>query len=138
MPFHPAPIGNWNHNQFANNKDRNIYNHNPNNIKYMFISRMSLTTTEQNVCEFLLNSLGVHCVSCRLIIGRTNGAPNFLSFKIGLSHSDFTRVSQQNVWPPGMVVREFVDKPSNNAVLPMVNQTRLPQQTVQSQNFYPN
>jgi hypothetical protein len=93
-----------------------------NMIKYIFVSRLSLTTTETNVLDFFLSQLGVRCLSCHKINGRANGTPNFISFKVGLMNRDFARVLQHNVWPPGMLVREFVDRQNNFAVLPGIAQ----------------
>jgi hypothetical protein len=105
---------------------------------------MSLITTEQSVYNFLLSYVGVRSLSCQRIRGRTNSSPSFLSFKIGLNYNDFIRVLQQNEWPPGMIVREFVEQPDNYAVLPSVvvpQQQRLQfpasQQSAQLQCFYP-
>jgi hypothetical protein len=99
---------------------------------------MSLSTTEQNISAFLFSFLRVRCLSCRLMKGRSNVTPSYLSFKIGLSYDDFSRVILQNAWPPGMLVREFVDKTENLAVLPMLNQLQQPPQPAQLQNFYMN
>jgi hypothetical protein len=70
--------------------------------------------------NFLLSFVGMRNISCLRIRGRANSSPSFLSFKIGLNYNDFLRVLQHNEWPPGMIVREFVEMPDNYAVLPSV------------------
>jgi hypothetical protein len=126
LPTHPNPVSNWNNNsQFAN-----VTKNNNNSVKHIFVSRLSLITTEQNVFDFFLSSLGVRCITCHKIKGRTNMNPNFLSFKVGITNIDFARIIQQRNWPQGMIVREFIDQQTNFAVLPSANQYQ------QTQNFY--
>jgi hypothetical protein len=106
-----------------------------NAIKYIFVSRLSLTTTERDVFDFFLSQLGVRCVSCHKINGRANGRPNFVSFKVGLMNGDFIRALQPNVWPTGLIVREFVDRRDNYPVLPGFSQLPSSHQPAHWQQF---
>jgi len=71
-----------------------------------------------------------------MIKGRANGLPSYLSFKVGLAVNDFARVIQQHAWPPGMIVREFIQKTDNVATLPWLNPIQQQQQSTRLQNFY--
>jgi hypothetical protein len=137
IPTRTLPTSNWPSNQNAGafllsnaNGRSNVID---NAVKCLFVSRLALSTTTQELSDFILRTSGAQTIFCHQMRPRTN-SPSYLSFKVGLNEFDFNRVLQHIRWPSNVLVREFMNETNNRATLSSFNNfaPRLP--NVQNSN----
>lgn len=85
--------------------------------KYIYASKFSNATLPAAVSKFLSEKLGVSedVFDCRLLVSANKDVSllNFVSFKIGIDPELFQKLLQPDIWPCGVLVREFVHRPKN-------------------------
>lgn len=85
--------------------------------KYIYASRFANSTTPDALKDYLCTKLGLSEVAfdCRLLVaaGKDVNSLNFISFKIGVNVDLYTKLLVPNIWPAGILVREFVHRSKN-------------------------
>lgn len=85
--------------------------------KYIHASRFLNSTTTDAVKKYLHNKLQLpeEEIDCRLLVAANQDVSkfNFISFKIGINPASFDKLLHPDVWPMGVVIREFVLRPKN-------------------------
>ncbi len=82
--------------------------------KWLYVSMLHPDTTEASVVKLLASGLksdaGVfNCV--KLLPKNLQYAPSFISFKIGMPEELLSKSMEPSLWPTGVAVREFVNRP---------------------------
>ena len=85
--------------------------------KFVYASRFSNNTVPEAICKFLSGKLAVSEseFECRLLVSANQDISrfNYISFKIGVHPDLFSKLLRPEVWPTGVLVREFVSRPKN-------------------------
>jgi hypothetical protein len=85
--------------------------------KYIYASKFSNTTLPSEVSKFLSKKLDVSAdlLDCRLLVSPNKDVSrlNFVSFKIGVDLELFQKLLQPDIWPCGVMVREFTFRSKN-------------------------
>lgn len=85
--------------------------------KYIYASKFANTTSVEALRSFLCSQLNIAEteVDCRLLVPANQDVTqlNFVSFKIGVNLEIFPKLLQPEIWPVGVPVREFTDRPKN-------------------------
>lgn len=85
--------------------------------KYIYASRFSNSTTDVILKTFLSTKLGLSQddIDCRLLVSANQDVSrlNFISFKVGVDPSLFNKLLKPDLWPAGVLVREFVRRSKN-------------------------
>lgn len=94
--------------------------------KAVWVSRLGPTVTEEEVRGYITANTGVasdFAVHKLVKKDRDVSTLNFVSFKIAVSAADFDILNDKNVWPQGVLVRQFVEiKPATlGAFIPTLN-----------------
>lgn len=81
--------------------------------KAVWISRLPPPTTEDEVRDYIStieSAVSPHFEVHKLVAkGRPLSELKFVSFKISVNMDDFTILNDPSVWPPGILVREFME-----------------------------
>jgi hypothetical protein len=83
-------------------------------VKWLYVSRLTPDTTEQAVTNKLASALNVdeklfNCIK----LNPRMPTPSFISFKVGMTDDLLQRSLAPEVWPTGVAVREFINRPRN-------------------------
>jgi hypothetical protein len=83
-------------------------------VKWLYVSRLDPDTTEQAVTNKLASALNVEAklFNCIKLNPRVP-FPSFISFKVGMSDELLQRSLAPEVWPKGVAIREFINRPRN-------------------------
>lgn len=85
--------------------------------KFIYASKFTNTTTPEALRKFLSGKLMVAEgeMDCRLLVaaGREVSSLSFVSFKIEVGLDLFNKLMQPDIWPSGVLVREFISRPKN-------------------------
>ena len=83
-------------------------------MKWLYVSRLHPQTSEEAVTNKLCGALTVDSneFKCVKLVPRMED-PSFISFKVGMTEELLQRSLAPEVWPPGIAVREFVNRPRN-------------------------
>lgn len=85
--------------------------------KFVYASKFNISTTSDVLCKFLSLKIGVseEDFECRILLAANQDVSrlNFVSFKIGVDPALFNKLLQPDIWPSGILVREFVNRPKN-------------------------
>ncbi|XP_052863692.1 uncharacterized protein LOC128270333 [Anopheles cruzii] len=83
---------------------------------WLFISRLSTDTTDEQVSDMVCQCLGDTDVVIRRLLARDRdiASVSFLSFKVGLPPALREKALDPATWPAGVSFREFVSKPRPN------------------------
>jgi hypothetical protein len=81
-------------------------------MKWLYVSRLHPQTSEEAVTKKLCSALNVDPseFKCVKLVPRMED-PSFISFKVGLTEELLQRSLAPEVWPPGIAVRKFVNRP---------------------------
>jgi PHD-finger len=81
-------------------------------LKWLYVSRLDPQTCEEAVTKKLSGALNVEPKSFKCVkLVPKMADPTFISFKVGMSEDLLQRSLAPEVWPPGIAVREFVNRP---------------------------
>lgn len=85
--------------------------------KFVYASKFANSTTIETLRSFLSGKLNVNedVIDCRMLVSANQDITkyNFISFKIGVDSDMFQRLLQPDLWPSGVLVREFISRPKN-------------------------
>lgn len=85
--------------------------------KYIYASKFSNNTLPAALSKFLCGKLVVSedDIDCRLLVSANKDVSllNYVSFKIGVDPNLFKKLMQPDIWPSGVLVREFFYRPKN-------------------------
>ena len=85
--------------------------------KYIYASRFASSTTTESIKKYLGRKLllAEDEMDCRLLVAANQDVSryNFISFKIGISPGMFEKLLHPDVWPKGVIIREFIERPKN-------------------------
>lgn len=85
--------------------------------KHIYASKFSNSTVPAALCKFLSGKLAVSETDfdCHLLVSANKDVSqlNFVSFKIGVDPDLFDKLLQPDIWPSGVLVREFVTRSKN-------------------------
>ena len=85
--------------------------------KLVYASKFANSTSPDGLRTFLCTKLDVpiDAIDCRLLVSANQDVSklNFVSFKIGVDPELFTKLLHPNIWPTGVLVREFISRPKN-------------------------
>jgi hypothetical protein len=81
-------------------------------MKWLYVSRLDPQTSEEAVTNVLTTALQVDAkmFTCVKLIPRMQN-PTFISFKVGMSEELLQKSLDPKFWPPGIAIREFVNRP---------------------------
>lgn len=98
-------------------------------VKYIHVTRVDSSTTDQSLTDYLAAKLGIGAerLKCFRISRRINATLEVVSFKIGVPSDLLDDVFKAEIWPIGVMVREFVNRPRKN--LSSKNSHNLPGQS---------
>ena len=88
--------------------------------KFLYASRFASSTSKEAIVKYLSNKLNIpeDEFICHLLVPANLDVNklNFVSFKIGLSPEMFKKALVSEIWPAGVLVREFVSRAKNVVV----------------------
>jgi hypothetical protein len=81
-------------------------------MKWLYVSRLDPQTSEEAVTNVLTTALQVDAkmFTCVKLVPRMQN-PTFISFKVGMSEELLQKSLAPEFWPPGIAIREFVNRP---------------------------
>ncbi|XP_050093838.1 uncharacterized protein LOC126576573 [Anopheles aquasalis] len=105
---------------------------------WLFFSRLTRDTTDEQVADMVHHCLGVNDVLVRRLLARDRDVTSvpFLSFKVGVPLALRERALDPATWPHGVSFREFVDRP--RLVNPATKLTSLAEELAQSAHVLAN
>lgn len=82
-------------------------------IKYIHVKRIDSSTSDQSLTEYLATKLAIDAerLRCFRISSNLHSRFEMVSFKIGVPSALFDDVFKPEIWPSGVMVREFVHMP---------------------------
>lgn len=101
--------------------------------KFIYVGGLDPVTTKEEVIDYVMGKLNTSSpadVSCRTLvpIDKDITRLTFISFKVGVPGARFEELMKPEMWPKGVKVHEFVQKPPRQRNLPTVRPPRLQQQ----------
>lgn len=76
------------------------------NYSWIFVSRLSTNTT----CEDITNYIKLNCnTDCECELMRTKGKQRYNSYKVGIPTDKKAEVLDENFWPIGIYVNNFLN-----------------------------
>ena len=88
--------------------------------KYLYISRIDPSVLPEAIVNHICGKLE-DCspdeVECRLLLSKDRAIDSsltFISFKIGLQETHFNMLNNSEMWPPGIIIRPFINHPRNS------------------------
>jgi hypothetical protein len=81
-------------------------------MKWLYVSRLDSQTSEEAVTNVLTAALqaDANVFSCVKLVPKMQN-PTFISFKVGMTEDLFGKSMAPEIWPPGIAIREFVNRP---------------------------
>lgn len=85
--------------------------------KYLYVSRIHPTVSPDSIRDYICGKLvgsSKDDVDCKLLLSKDRVIDNtltFISYKIGLKVADFNILNNSDMWPPGVIIREFINQP---------------------------
>lgn len=81
--------------------------------KMLFVSRVAATTSDEDFKKYVLDKFNVSESSCYRIVPRVfeDNPRDYVSYKITVSASDLEKLMSPCVWPAGILVKEFLNRP---------------------------
>lgn len=101
--------------------------------KFIYVGGLDPVTTKEEVIDYVMGKLNTSSpadVSCRTLvtIGKDITRLTFISFKVGVPSARLEELMKPEMWPKGVKVHEFVQKPPRQRNSPTVRPPRLQQQ----------
>lgn len=83
-------------------------------LKWLYVSRLHPQTSEESVLKLLTTAHNVDekMFTCVKLMPRMQN-PTFISFKVGMSNDLLLTSLAPDIWPAGVAIREFVNRPRN-------------------------
>lgn len=84
---------------------------------YLYVSRIHPSVSPEAMIDYVCSKLGntsKEDVNCKLLLPKDriiDSTLTYISFKIGLKEPDFNLLSNSDMWPPGVIIRPFVNHP---------------------------
>jgi hypothetical protein len=84
-------------------------------LKWLYVSNLHPETTENSVVKLISNKLKSSPSEfiCVKLLPRNMLSPTFISFKIGMEDQLFIKTMNPDIWPNGIAIREFIERPRN-------------------------
>jgi hypothetical protein len=81
-------------------------------LQWLYVSRLDPSTSEESVVKLLSTAHNVPAANftCIKLLPRMQN-PSFISFKVGMSSELLSQSVVPDLWPIGVAVREFVNRP---------------------------
>lgn len=82
-------------------------------LKWLYVSNLDPRTSETSVIKLISNGLksAPNEFSCVKLLPKNVPSPSFISFKIGMSDELFPKSMDPTLWPNGIAIREFIERP---------------------------
>lgn len=95
--------------------------------KHFVVTPLSITTTEQQIIQYVQSKLGASAgITCSSLLPKNmeRNKLTYLNFKIGISNHFTQKVSEAQFWPTGIAVKPFVNFNSKNRPVQLPMETR--------------
>jgi hypothetical protein len=82
-------------------------------LKWLYVSMLHPETTEDSIVKLLGKKLNKteNDFTCVKLVPKNIPTLTFISFKVGMSEELFEKSIDPTVWPNGVAIREFVNRP---------------------------
>jgi hypothetical protein len=83
--------------------------------KWLYVSMLHPETTEESVIKLISTAMKSTATdfNCVKFLPRNMKDPTFISFKIGMPEDLLEGSLNPTLWPSGVAIREFIDRPRN-------------------------
>lgn len=87
----------------------------PRKTIYIYISNLDPHTSTEQVSTVISTKFGINPLMCTKLVAadRNLDALQFVSFKVIVPEKLFAKFLDANLWPNGVIVREFIQKSKN-------------------------